>query len=253
MPEVHDLRTPDGRDAYEVLQVSRTADDESIRRQFLALTRRHHPDQGGDGEEIRHVTWAHDQVTRRRPAYDDDLASERPVTSGRPGPPDPTVFEDPWDAEDPSIGGAQPPWMATPSPSDSPPAPWSGGTIPAQPAAPGAVPPGVPVYPGHAPPYASGAGATYTQIPTSPLTMGPPPSTNLVWGILATLFCCLATGIVSIIYASQVGSRWSRGDAEGARRASGAALMWALLSPVAGIVSLILYISFIGSSASLSN
>ncbi|MBO7197759.1 MAG: CD225/dispanin family protein, partial [Tidjanibacter sp.] len=38
--------------------------------------------------------------------------------------------------------------------------------------------------------------------------MVPPPSSNLIWGILTTIFCCLPFGIVSIVFASRVDSLW---------------------------------------------
>lgn len=34
------------------------------------------------------------------------------------------------------------------------------------------------------------------------------PGNNLVWGILATVFCCLPFGIVSIVKASKVNALW---------------------------------------------
>jgi len=56
------------------------------------------------------------------------------------------------------------------------------------------------------------------------------PSTNLVGAILATLFCCLPTGIVAIVFAAQVDSKWNVGDWHGAKDASRKAQMWANVS-----------------------
>lgn len=43
---------------------------------------------------------------------------------------------------------------------------------------------------------------------------------HLVWAILATLFCCLPGGIVSIVYAAQVNGKIAAGDLAGARDSS---------------------------------
>ena len=41
---------------------------------------------------------------------------------------------------------------------------------------------------------------------------GPKPDNNLVWGILATVLCCLPFGIVSIVKASKVDGLWNSGQ-----------------------------------------
>ena len=48
--------------------------------------------------------------------------------------------------------------------------------------------------------------------------------------ILVTLFCCFPCGVISIIYASKVSTRLSRGDEEGAYEASRKAEMWVKIS-----------------------
>ena len=55
-------------------------------------------------------------------------------------------------------------------------------------------------------------------------------SNNLVWAILATLFCCLPTGIVAIVYAAQVDSKLAGGDVAGAMRMSSNAATWSWVS-----------------------
>ncbi len=64
---------------------------------------------------------------------------------------------------------------------------------------------------------------------------------NLVWAILATLFCCLPGGIVSIVYAAQVNGKLAAGDIAGAQDSSEKAKKWAIYSAIAGIVVAILY------------
>jgi hypothetical protein len=69
-----------------------------------------------------------------------------------------------------------------------------------------------------APPYA----------PTRMRAVGPP--NHLVWAILVTLFCCLPGGIVAIVYAAQVDSKFMAGDVAGAQYASDQAKLWSWIS-----------------------
>lgn len=63
-----------------------------------------------------------------------------------------------------------------------------------------------------------------------------PPSSNLVWGILTTLFCCLPLGIVSIVFAAQVNGKWAAGDQAGARDSASKAKKFAVWAAVLGVV-----------------
>jgi predicted secreted protein len=71
---------------------------------------------------------------------------------------------------------------------------------------------------------------------------GAPPSNNLVWAILTTLFCCLPFGVVSIVYAAQVNGKWQAGDAAGAQESSRKARQWAIYSAIAGVIVGVIYI-----------
>ena len=53
---------------------------------------------------------------------------------------------------------------------------------------------------------------------------------HLVWTILATIFCCLPAGIVSIVYAAQVNSLVAAGNFARAWQASRNAKTWAWVS-----------------------
>lgn len=66
---------------------------------------------------------------------------------------------------------------------------------------------------------------------------GAPPPNYLVQSILVTLCCCLIGGIVAIVNAAQVNSKWAAGDYAGARKASDAAKLWCWLSFGIGIVT----------------
>lgn len=68
------------------------------------------------------------------------------------------------------------------------------------------------------------------------------PSNYLVWSIVMTLLCCLPTGIVAIIYSSQVNDKFHYGDIEGAYRASERAQIWIIVSFVLGLLANTLYL-----------
>jgi ABC-type Fe3+ transport system permease subunit len=57
-----------------------------------------------------------------------------------------------------------------------------------------------------------------------------PPPNYLAWAIVTTILCCLPFGIVSIVYAAQVNSKWQMGDYEGAKLSSKNAKIWAWVS-----------------------
>lgn len=81
------------------------------------------------------------------------------------------------------------------------------------------------------------ATASQTQSPQQPM-----PPTNLIWAVLATVLCCFIPGIIAIIMASKVSSRYYAGDYEGAKRASQATEWWVIASFVLGILSATLYL-----------
>lgn len=64
------------------------------------------------------------------------------------------------------------------------------------------------------------------------------PPTYLVWAILTTLCCCQPFGIVAIIYAANVKSKYDRGDVEGAKKNSERAALWVILAFVVGMVTM---------------
>ena len=64
----------------------------------------------------------------------------------------------------------------------------------------------------------------------------PCPPTNLVWAIIATVLCCMPAGIVGIVYALKVTSRYRMGDIKGAERASETGAWWCIASIILGII-----------------
>ena len=71
----------------------------------------------------------------------------------------------------------------------------------------------------------------------APIPPGTVPN-HLVGAILATIFCCLPFGIVSIVYAAQVNSKLAARDLDGARASSHNANAWMWVAIGVGIAKL---------------
>lgn len=74
------------------------------------------------------------------------------------------------------------------------------------------------------------------------------PKNYLVESILVTIFCCLPLGIVGIIFASQVNSKFDTGDYDGAVKASTQAKQFMMWGLIAGVVVLVAYLLIFGGS-----
>ena len=73
---------------------------------------------------------------------------------------------------------------------------------------------------------------------------GAPPPNYLVWSILSTVLCCLPLGIASIVFSSQVNSKWAMGDFAGAQDSSEKAKKFAIWSAIAFGIVAVLYLLF---------
>ena len=73
---------------------------------------------------------------------------------------------------------------------------------------------------------------------------GAPPKNWLVEAILVTLFCCLPFGIVAIINAANVNTKWAAGDFEGAEHSAAEAKKWVKYSVIVGAIVIVAYIIF---------
>ncbi|GAB1309004.1 CD225/dispanin family protein [Urechidicola sp. KH5] len=71
------------------------------------------------------------------------------------------------------------------------------------------------------------------------------PKNYLVESILVTIFCCLPLGVVGIVFASQVNSKFDSGDIDGANRASQDAKKWMKWGLISGIIVAVAYLVFI--------
>lgn len=76
------------------------------------------------------------------------------------------------------------------------------------------------------------------------------PSNYLWLAILVTLLCCMPFGIVSIVYAAMVDSKWNAGRLDEARRCSSRAKAWALwgigLSVLLFLIYVIIWVLILG-------
>lgn len=82
----------------------------------------------------------------------------------------------------------------------------------------------------------------FAGIPNPGNTNEPMPPTYLVWAVVCTMLCCFIPGIVAIINATKVSSRYYAGDLEGARRASRNTEIWIIVSFVLGLITATVYI-----------
>lgn len=96
-------------------------------------------------------------------------------------------------------------------------------------------PPGYGSAPQHGQPY----GQPYGSAPQYGAPPPPAPPNYLVWAIVTTLLCCLPLGIVSIVFSTQVNTKWMAGDQPGAVKASRNAKNFAIASAAAGAVVLL--------------
>ena len=74
---------------------------------------------------------------------------------------------------------------------------------------------------------------------------GVPPNNYLVWSILVLILCCVPAGIVSLVYSTQVNSKWAQGDVVGAQNSSTRARQWAMWGAIATGVGALLYVVFV--------
>jgi drug/metabolite transporter (DMT)-like permease len=79
------------------------------------------------------------------------------------------------------------------------------------------------------------------------------PESNLVWGILCAVLCCLPFGVVSIVYSSKVSGLWMQERYAEAQAAADNAKKWAIWGAVAGVVVGIIYAVIMFSSSSSFN
>ena len=88
----------------------------------------------------------------------------------------------------------------------------------------------------------------YGGVPSAQPPAAQPPNNHLVWAILSTIFCCLPLGIVSIVFAAQVNSKWAAGDFAGAQDSADKARKFAIWSAVLGflgtLIAVVLSVGF---------
>ena len=119
-------------------------------------------------------------------------------------------------------------------PSPEPPAPPIAELMPPTPATAGVAPLGAPARKVSAPPPPQPVAA----VPGRNAGFGTAsrPKTYLMEAIVATLLCCLPFGIVAIVYAAQVDSKFKAGDYQGAQKAAHSAKTWYHVALISGLV-----------------
>ncbi len=146
----------------------------------------------------------------------------------------PNEPQNPFEKNQPQEGGAGTPESGTPGTPQYPAAPqYPSGDAPQYPAA-------TPQYPS-APGYPAASG--YPAAPQYDVAgYSAPPNNYLVWAILSTVLCCLPLGVVSIVFSTQVNTKWNAGDFDGARASANRAKLWAIWSAVAALVATVGYV-----------
>jgi hypothetical protein len=90
----------------------------------------------------------------------------------------------------------------------------------------------------------------------SPAPRPPKPDNYLVWAILVTLLCCIPFGIVAIIFATQVDSKYAMGDDAGAALAAKRAKIWSIVGACSLLLIVAIYLVafiFLGAAGVLSS
>ncbi len=81
-----------------------------------------------------------------------------------------------------------------------------------------------------------------------------PPPNYLAWAIVTTLLCFWPLGIVAIVFAAQVNTKWAAGDVLGAQNASRQARTFTIVAAVIGalIVPIVVFFWIIAVAAGSS-
>ncbi len=72
-----------------------------------------------------------------------------------------------------------------------------------------------------------------------------PPKNYLIESILVTIFCCMPFGIVGIVNAAQVNTKFNLGDYDGALKASKDAQKWMTWGIVSSLIIGLFYLVFV--------
>jgi hypothetical protein len=79
---------------------------------------------------------------------------------------------------------------------------------------------------------------------------GAPPKPNnwLVPAILVTILCCNLLGVIGVVYAARVDTKYVHGDYAGAADDARQARLWTLIPVAVGVLFWILYAVFFGAA-----
>lgn len=74
------------------------------------------------------------------------------------------------------------------------------------------------------------------------------PKNYLVESILVTILCCMPLGVVGIVFASQVNTKYVAGDYAGAEESSKQAKKFMTWGIIAGVIVLVAYLAIMGTT-----
>lgn len=86
-----------------------------------------------------------------------------------------------------------------------------------------------------------------TPYPPSPGYAQPKPNNWLIPAILVTLFCCNLLGIIGVVYAARVDTKYGHGDYAGATEDARQARLWTLIPLAIGVVFWLAIMAFYGA------
>lgn len=87
-----------------------------------------------------------------------------------------------------------------------------------------------------------------TPSPPGPINGAPPrPGNWLIPAVLVTIFCCNVLGVIGIVYAARVDTKYQHGDYAGAAEDARQARLWTLIPLAIGLVLFTLLALFYGT------
>ena len=96
-------------------------------------------------------------------------------------------------------------------------------------------------------------GAPHFQQGSMQMQKPPRPDSYLIWAILTTCMCCLPFGIYAIIQAAKVENLYNMGDYDGAYKASNDAKKWSIISAIAWLIVMVIYVLLMLLLGAMSN
>ncbi|XP_061459855.1 proline rich transmembrane protein 1B isoform X2 [Rhineura floridana] len=87
-------------------------------------------------------------------------------------------------------------------------------------------------------------GSLFSEIPLE-ADRGQPPKDYTVESVLVTIFCCLLTGVIALVYSHEARAAWKRGDFVQAKAASSKAHLMVLVSLFFGVFASVSWVVYV--------